>query len=115
MPDGSLMTQNKVEKPVAPSTLSLSGVLETLSDPVRREIICRLSVKPELCNSFGDLGTKSNLSYHFARLRRAGLTNTEKAGTCRVLSLRKQELNRAFPGLLRVILKAMLAEKRANT
>ena len=109
------MPENIIKKPEAPSLLSLSEVLETLSDPVRREIVFRLAVKPGLCNSFGDLGTKSNLSYHFARLRQAGLTNTEKAGTYRVISLRKQELNRAFPGLLKVILKAMQAEKTANT
>ncbi|MBC7927143.1 MAG: helix-turn-helix transcriptional regulator [Bryobacteraceae bacterium] len=85
--------------------LSLSLVLAALSDPTRRTIVQRLSSKSGLCSSFADLGSKTALSYHFAKLRQAGMTSTEKLGTCRLIALRARELNVAFPGLLKAILR----------
>lgn len=101
-------------KPKQPSaltpTISLTDILDALRDPIRREIVLRLSEHECLCLSFADLGSASGLSYHFNRLRTAGLTSTRKSGTCRLISLRKVEINRAFPGLLTSILKATEAE-----
>jgi len=51
--------------------------LNALNDSTRRQIVYRLSQQPGLRNSFGDLGSKTKLSYHFADLRHAGLTRTE--------------------------------------
>ncbi len=85
--------------------LNLTDVFDALRDPVRREIVRRLSIQESLCASFADLGSASGLSYHFTRLRSAGLTNTRKSGTCRLISLRKEALESAFPGLLTSVLK----------
>ncbi len=110
------MAQKKAERQDGPSsTLSLSDILDALRDPIRREIVRRLSKEDRLCASFADLGSASGLSYHFTRLRTAGLTNTRKAGTCRLISLRTEALEKAFPGLLSVVLKGTEKELRKNS
>jgi len=84
--------------------ISLSAVLEALSDPVRQRIVARLAERAEeCCSSFGDLGSKANLTYHFARLREAGVTRVRPAGTYRYLSLRVEDLEALFPGLLEAV------------
>ena len=97
---GTVSDTDQVYKP------DLSSVLEALNDPTRREIVQRLFRQPSLCNSFSDLGSKTRLSYHYAVLRRAGLTRTEKQGTWRLMHLRYKEVERALPGLLKAVLKA---------
>jgi DNA-binding transcriptional ArsR family regulator len=83
---------------------SLSEVLDALRDPTRRAILLRLSESEQGCSSFGDLGSKTALSYHFAILRKAGLTETRRAGVAKIISLRKAALEEAFPGLLEAVL-----------
>ena len=51
-----------------------------------------------------DLGSKTNISYHLAKLREAGVTRTEAVGTSRLISLRRADLELRFPGLLDSIL-----------
>ena len=94
-------------------SLSLSAILDVLSDPTRREIILRLSREDRLCATFADLGSKTKMSYHFARLREAGLTKTQKQGTYRLISLCKEELEAAFPGLLDAVLQGISRESRS--
>ena len=84
---------------------SLSSVLEALNDSTRRQIVRRLFLNPGLCNSFSDLGSKTRLSYHFAVLRRAGLTRTERQGTWRLMHLRYAEVEESLPGLLKAVLQ----------
>ena len=95
-------------------TPTLSAVLDALSDPTRRQLVYRLSLQPGLCNSFGDLGSKTKLSYHYAVLRRAGLTRTEKQGTWRLMHLRRNEVEERFPGLLNAVLKGASQEQPAR-
>lgn len=91
--------------------LNLTDVFDALREPLRREIIRRLAKQESLCSSFADLGSASGLSYHFARLRSAGLTNTRKLGTCRLISLRKREIEAQFPRLLESLLKESTSSK----
>jgi DNA-binding transcriptional ArsR family regulator len=49
---------------------------------------------------------KSTLSHHLRVLREAGITLTEPSGTQRVVSLRADDLNARFPGLLDAVLAA---------
>ncbi len=93
---------------------SFSAILNALSDPTRRQIVHRLSQQPGLCNSFGDLGSKTKLSYHFAELRHAGLTRTEKQGTWRLMRLRLEEVEALYPGLLTAVLKGAAEEQPAR-
>jgi len=90
---------------------TLSAILDALSDATRRQIVYRLSQQPGLCNAFGDLGSKTKLSYHYSVLRHAGLTRTEKHGTWRMMFLREEEVDKTFPGLLRAVLKGAVSEQ----
>ena len=90
---------------------SFGAILNALSDPTRRQIVYRLSRQPGLCNSFGDLGSKTKLSYHFAELRHAGLTRAEKQGTWRLMHLRLEEIEELYPGLLTAVLKGAADEQ----
>jgi DNA-binding transcriptional ArsR family regulator len=87
-----------------------SAILDALSDATRRQIVYRLSTSPGLCNSFGDLGSKTKLSYHFSVLRHAGLTRTEKQGNWRLMFLRLEETEKLFPGLLSSVLVGAATE-----
>jgi DNA-binding transcriptional ArsR family regulator len=104
-----LLNNKNVPKPATSShpgsRLNLTDVFDALRDPIRREIVRRLSREESLCASFADLGSASGLSYHFTRLRTAGLTNTRKSGTCRLISLRKEAIESQLPGLLACVLK----------
>ena len=87
--------------------LTLSAVLNALADPIRRRIIVRLATHAETaCGGFNDCAPKTNLSYHFAKLREAGLIQTRQEGTQRFISLRREEMEARFPGLLESVLRA---------
>ena len=92
--------------------LELSSVLHALSDPARLEIVRGLADGDEpSCGTF-DLGlSKATLSHHFKVLREAGLVRTRPEGRKRLLSLRIDDLEYRFPGLL----DAVLAAKRRRT
>jgi DNA-binding transcriptional ArsR family regulator len=87
--------------------IDLSAVLEALSEPTRREIVLRLLDEGEApCGAFDSYAPKTNLSYHYARLREAGVTRTRLAGPYRMISVRVDDLAARFPGLLDSIVKA---------
>ncbi len=92
--------------------LDLSEILEALSDPTRRRILVRLANADFCCSSFADLGPKTRLAYHFARLERAGLLRVTKSGRRRILTLRQSEVEARFPGILQSVLESSKAEER---
>ena len=83
----------------------LTEVLHALSDPVRRAIVRGLAQDgARACGTFGHLGVSSStLSHHFRVLREAGLIETPDEGRQRVSTLRRDELERRFPGLLALV------------
>jgi DNA-binding transcriptional ArsR family regulator len=87
--------------------LSLAGVLYALGDPVRLEIVKQLAEKGELpCSAILSAPVaKSTLSHHFKVLREAGVLHSRKEGTQHMNSLRRDDLDDRFPGLLTVILQ----------
>jgi DNA-binding transcriptional ArsR family regulator len=89
-----------LEQP-AIEAVELAGILQALSDPARLEIVRALDSDGERqCGTF-DLGlTKATRSHHFKVLREAGLTYTRVEGTARFVTLRREEIDRKFPGLL---------------
>lgn len=92
--------------------IDLSAVLEALSEPTRRDIVLRLLREGESpCQSLNDFAPKTNLSYHYARLREAGVTRTRLAGPYRMISVRVDDLAARFPGLLDAIVAAARAGK----
>jgi DNA-binding transcriptional ArsR family regulator len=87
--------------------IDLAAVLHALSDPVRLEIVAGLATGEERnCGSFDVSVTKSTCTHHFRVLREAGLIRQRQQGTMRLNSLRRDDLEARFPGLLGTILKA---------
>ena len=87
--------------------IDLSAVLHALSDPVRLQIVRSLAERGACnCGNFAVPVAKSTLSHHLRVLREAGITLTEPAGTQRVVSLRRADLDERFPGLLDAVLGA---------
>ena len=88
--------------------LELALVLDALSDPTRLAIVEQLAADKDerRCGTFLDLGSKSNLTYHFTKLRSAGVVRIRIDGTARYMSLRRADLDARFPGLLDTILAA---------
>jgi DNA-binding transcriptional ArsR family regulator len=94
--------------------LTLAAVMAALSDPARVDIIRVLAAEGErTCGTF-DLGlSKATRSHHFKVLREAGLTHTRAEGTHRHISLRRDDVEARFPGLLDAVLAAADAEVSA--
>jgi len=89
--------------------LQLESVLYALADPVRLEIVRRLMSGdcPLNCSSAAPAHLpKSTQSHHFQILREAGLIQSERRGTEVVNSLRIDEIDNKFPGVVATILKA---------
>jgi DNA-binding transcriptional ArsR family regulator len=88
--------------------LALPDVLHALSDPVRLKIVRELDLDPtpRPCGSFGLAVTKSTLTHHFRVLREAGVVTQEQLGTSKLTSLRREDLDARFPGLLDAVLDA---------
>jgi DNA-binding transcriptional ArsR family regulator len=89
--------------------IDLPMVLDCLSDPTRLAIVYALAqserVATELCcGDFNALSGKSNLAYHFARLRESGVMRTRIVGTNRLMKLRREDLEARFPGLLDAVI-----------
>lgn len=91
----------------------MADVLHALSDPQRLSIVCRLAEDktPRRCGAFDLEVTKSTLTHHFRVLREAGVIEQLEEGTARLNSLRREDLDDRFPGLL----DAVLSGARAST
>jgi DNA-binding transcriptional ArsR family regulator len=91
--------------------LELPAVLHALSDPARLQIVRKLAEGDECtCGTF-DLGlSKATLSHHFRVLRECGVVRTRPEGRTRMLSLRQDDLDARFPGLLEAVLSAEPAD-----
>lgn len=90
--------------------LKLESVLAALADPVRLRIVQYLYENKGNCASCTEASpcpklAKSTLSNHFRILREAGLIRTTKLGVEHHNTLRHEDINTRFPGLLKLILK----------
>ncbi|HET6547681.1 MAG TPA: metalloregulator ArsR/SmtB family transcription factor [Solirubrobacter sp.] len=96
------------EPPV--DALTLTAVMAALSDPARVTIVRLLAADGErACGTF-ELGvSKATRSHHLKVLREAGLTHTRVEGTHRFVSLRRDDLDARFPGLLDALVVAAAA------
>jgi DNA-binding transcriptional ArsR family regulator len=91
-------------RPVA----GITAVLQALADPIRLAVVRELATsdQPRPCGSFLQPVTKSTLSHHFRVLREAGIIEQRIEGTRKLTSLRRAELDAAFPGLLDSLVRA---------
>lgn len=91
--------------------VDLTDVLHALSDPVRLQIVRALAdCEEQPCSAVEASVSKSTLSHHFKVLREAGITHTRANGTHRLVSLRRDDLERRFPGVLTSVLDATRTE-----
>ena len=87
--------------------LELAAVLHALSDPIRLRIVVGLARgDARSCRSFELPVTKSTCTHHFRVLRDAGVIHQRQEGTARLNTLRRDDLDARFPGLLDTILTA---------
>jgi DNA-binding transcriptional ArsR family regulator len=91
------------------AALDLAEVLHALSDPMRLRIVAALAAEggERTCNSFDLPIVKSTCTHHFKVLREAGLIRQRVTGTKRVNSLRREDIDARFPGLLDAVLKGV--------
>jgi DNA-binding transcriptional ArsR family regulator len=90
-----------------PEEIKLAAVLHALSDPMRLRIVAGLAVEDKrTCKSFNLPVTKSTCTHHFRVLREAGVIRQRVEGTTKLNSLRRQDLDARFPGLLDSVLRA---------
>jgi DNA-binding transcriptional ArsR family regulator len=87
--------------------LELAAVLHALSDAMRLRIVRELAADggERTCNSFNLPIVKSTCTHHFKVLREAGVIHQRVVGTKRVSSLRRDDLDARFPGLLDAVLR----------
>lgn len=108
-----MITVMRAFKHPAIDDVALEDVFHALSDPVRLDIVLRLARDGEASCSALDCGRpKSSMSHHFRVLRDAGLVHTRSEGVMHLNSLRREELDRRFPGLLQSVVRASKAKPR---
>ncbi len=91
----------------ASSEIDLATVLRTVGDPLRLQIVRVLADDRERTCSQVQVALglpASTCSYHLRLLREAGVTRTRAEGTERYMSLRRDDLESRFPGLLEVLI-----------
>lgn len=85
----------------------MSRVLHALSDPVRLAIVRSIAAQgAQPCGTFSLPVAKSTASHHFRVLREAGVISVQPEGTQYINSLRRDDLDARFPGLLDAVLHA---------
>ena len=98
-------TREKIPHPDT-EAIDLATVMRTVGDPLRLDIVRLLADGREMnCH---DLQARFGLpastgSYHLRLLREAGVTRTRAEKTQRFISLRRDDLERRFPGLVDVL------------
>jgi DNA-binding transcriptional ArsR family regulator len=97
--------REKIAHPAA-SALDLATIMRTVGDPLRLDIVRLLADdRPRPCSEVSAaMGLPvSTCSYHLRLLRDAGVTRTRAEGTQRFISLRRDDLEDRFPGLIEVL------------
>lgn len=95
--------------------VSLQQLLEALVDPVRRSVVRQLASAGEdkSCGTFDLPVSRSTSTHHFNVLREAGLLRQYYVGTTKMNSLRRDEIEQRFPGVLGSLLAAADADATA--
>ncbi|MBO1413627.1 helix-turn-helix transcriptional regulator [Streptomyces sp. FH025] len=87
--------------------IQLEDVFAALSNPMRLKVVRTLAVSgPTPCGSLLDGVPRSTLTHHWRVLREGGLIRQEAIGREYTLTLRRDDLEQRFPGLLDAVLRA---------
>jgi DNA-binding transcriptional ArsR family regulator len=90
--------------------IELSRVLHALSDPVRLKIVACVAEGECAMGAIDVPVTKSTCTHHFKVLREAGVLSQRQVGTARMNTLRREDLDARFPGLLETVLRSAATE-----
>jgi DNA-binding transcriptional ArsR family regulator len=95
--------------------LELAAVMHALSDSVRLQIVAALAAGGEQsCGSLSLPVSKSTCAHHLRVLREAGVIRQRCVSTTRLNSLRREELDERFPGLLDAVISSTLTPSSAH-
>lgn len=87
--------------------IQLENVLTALGNPLRLNVVRGLADGGEhTCGSFLEGVSKSTLTHHWKVLRDSGVIWQRPSGRENLLSLRREDLDTRFPGLLDALLNA---------
>ena len=88
--------------------IRIEAVLAALADPVRLDVVRVLSGLPDgiACGELALTVSPSTRTHHLRTLREAGVISTTAVGTRKISSLRRDDLDALFPGLLGGVLAA---------
>lgn len=88
--------------------IRIEAVLHALADPVRLTIVRALAKSDTgiACGAIDLDISKSTRTHHIRTLRQAGVVHVRPEGTSRISTLRRDDLNALYPGLLDGVLAA---------
>ncbi|MDI9219622.1 helix-turn-helix transcriptional regulator [Pantoea sp. EA-12] len=87
--------------------IRLENVLAALGNPMRMSVVSTLAAGGEYtCGSLLKGVSKSTLTHHWRVLRDSGVIWQKPSGRENLLSLRREDLDARFPGLLDALLTA---------
>ncbi|VEB96389.1 Helix-turn-helix domain [Cedecea lapagei] len=91
--------------------IRLENVLFALGNPLRLEIVKSLAGGAELtCGALRQEVAKSTMTHHWRVLRDSGVIWQRPQGRENLISLRREDLDARFPGLLETLLRVMVNE-----
>jgi len=92
--------------------VELTDIMYALADPTRLEIVTLLAKagRKLTCGEIDLNRPKSSMSHHFKILRSAGLVETLIEGTEHMNSLRLEEIEQKYPGVLNAVINAAIKE-----
>lgn len=96
--------------------LEVTAVMAALADPARLAIVRAVAAAaaPGLaCEAVGGSAPKSTRSHQLKVLREAGVVRTTPTGRQRMVTLRREDLEQRFPGLLGAVLGAPVPSSSA--
>ena len=103
-----LVTSKLLPQPTR-EEIRVEAVLQALADPVRLRMVAALaaSTSPIPCSRFDVEVGKSTVTHHVRTLREAGVIEVRQVGTARASTLRRDDLDARFPGLLAGVLSGV--------
>jgi DNA-binding transcriptional ArsR family regulator len=110
MPTNASVTDPRTERLRHPAveSLDLATVMKALGDPLRIELVRIVDKEGEiLCSELYErLGLPpSTGSYVHRQLREAGVTRARAVGPKRMISIRREDLEQRFPGLIDLVIR----------
>ncbi|MFQ6561990.1 MULTISPECIES: ArsR/SmtB family transcription factor [Enterobacterales] len=117
-----MTNKNTISEPLLPNhpsrdAIRLENVFVALGNPIRLAALCMIAHGGEFlcCDILSEI-PKSTMTHHWRILRDSGLVWQRRVGREYRLSLRREDLDERFPGLLEAVLQPLTKDTlTANT